>query len=339
MNTNTPERKHEPSEHDYLWDAKGTPDRDIAEMERTLGAVQYRDDDPPVFNSPRTNWIASRRRLTMLATAAVIALAALGGWWWTVSYQQRSHRMQVNAIEGTSFVGSDMIRNWTSLDVGDEIETKAASRARINVGKFGYIDVDEHSQLTIERMAKSEQRLALVQGRIEATISAPPRLFIVDTPATTAVDLGCIYTLDVAANGDGLLEVEYGAVSLETSSYSSYVPGGAKCPIDGDRGPGTPYFIDASPEFIEALAEIDRETWGSGLEAISAWKVLLRQSRPQDTLSLWNLIPRVNANERQTLLNRISELVTLPTNLDPAAVLAADADAMEQLRIAIREAW
>ena len=54
--------------------------------------------------------------------------------------------------------------------------------------------------------AASNHGLALARGEIRAKISAPPRLFFVDTPSGTAVDLGCEYTLQTDEDGTGMLQ-------------------------------------------------------------------------------------------------------------------------------------
>ena len=43
--------------------------------------------------------------------------------------------------------------------------------------------------------------LRLAHGRLSARVTAPPRLFVVDTPAATAIDLGCAYDLAVLTDG------------------------------------------------------------------------------------------------------------------------------------------
>jgi hypothetical protein len=53
----------------------------------------------------------------------------------------------------------------------------------------------------------TDHRLALDHGAIEARIWAPPRLFFVETPSARAVDLGCVYTLEVDRAGAGRLSV------------------------------------------------------------------------------------------------------------------------------------
>src|SRR5262249_44415956 len=147
----------------------------------------------------------------------------------------------------------------------------------------------------------NEHRLSLARGEISAVVSAPPRLFFVDLPASTAVDLGCAYKMKVDDSGAALLRVTLGWVSLEWSGRESMVPAGANCRTRPGIGPGTPYFADAADSFQQALTAFDFEK--GGIDTIVA------QARVRDTLSLWHLLSRVDPADRQRVFDRMVELV------------------------------
>ena len=84
---------------------------------------------------------------------------------------------------------------------GEWIETADRPRARITVGDIGTVDVEPGTRVQLGAMQPDEYRIALARGTISARITAPPRLFIVDTPASTVVDLGCAYTVHVDDEG------------------------------------------------------------------------------------------------------------------------------------------
>src|SRR5436309_715730 len=105
---------------------------------------------------------------------------------------------------------------------------------------------------TRQPAVKPARRVALERGKLHAFITAPPRLFFVDTPSAEAIDLGCEYTLAVDDAGIGLLHVTLGWVMLERDGRESYVPIGAMCETRPGVGPGTPFFEDASLSFKEA---------------------------------------------------------------------------------------
>src|SRR2546428_472178 len=71
------------------------------------------------------------------------------------------------------------------------------------------------SRLRVLDTRAPEHRMALDRGNLEARIVAPPRQLFVETPSGTAVDLGCVYDLEVDGLGQATLTVVIGWVSFE----------------------------------------------------------------------------------------------------------------------------
>ena len=101
------------------------------------------------------------------------------------------------------------------IGAGEWIETDARSSATVKVGEIGSVEVAPNTRLRVVTARPGEHRLALARGEIRAKISAPPRLFFVDTASGTAVDLGCEYSLNTDEDGFGLLHVTKGWVSFQ----------------------------------------------------------------------------------------------------------------------------
>ena len=99
--------------------------------------------------------------------------------------------------------------------------------------------------------------MALDRGQIRALIWAPPRLFFVNTPSATAIDLGCAYRLEVDDRGWGKIRVESGWVAFEYNGRESFIPKDALCATRPGFGPGTPCYEDAPDGFADALTILD----------------------------------------------------------------------------------
>ena len=215
------------------------------------------------------------------------------------------------------------------IKVGDWLQTDASSRARITVGSIGTVDVEPNTRVRLVAASPTEHRLTLARGEISATVTAPPRLFLVDTPASTAVDLGCAYKIRTDESGDGVLRVTSGWVSLEWKGRESLVPAGADCRTRSRTGPGTPYFSDAPEALQQALAVFDS---GSGGPAPSnVLGTILAEARVRDTLTLWHLLSRVESAERVRVFNRMVELIPLPASVSRDKVLQLDPATSESL--------
>src|SRR4029453_19013707 len=179
----------------------------------------------------------------MLALAAVLTLAVASVVVWQAS--RTSKPWDVVRVDAP---GSE-----TTLALGEWIETNATSAARLRIGTIGTVDVAPNTRLQLLTARADEHRLNLARGSISAQILAPPRLFFVETPASTVVDLGCAYTMTVDEAGVGLLRVTSGWASLEWDGRESLVPAGASCPTRPGVGPGTPSFDDALEPLRQAL--------------------------------------------------------------------------------------
>lgn len=234
----------------------------------------------------------------------------------------------VARLSGAPTVGSDRINGKARLFVGEWLETDASSRALIDVADIGHVEVGPNARVRLLQSRTNEHRLALERGRISAVISAPPRLFFVDTPSAVAADLGCAYTLEVDATGAGLLHVTAGLVALQLKNRETIVPAGAVCATRPGAGPGTPYFEDASAALRAALVRLDFEK-ESGDERAMLLGVVLDEARQRDALTLWHLLSSVDDAERVRVYERLAELVPPSKNVTRAGVLRLDKQELE----------
>ncbi len=214
------------------------------------------------------------------------------------------------------------------------IQTDAVTTTRINIGTIGTVELEPNTRVRMEVAKPDEQRLRLEHGEIRANVSAPPRLFFVDTPASTAVDLGCAYSMKTDKAGDGMLRVTLGWVSLEWAGRESLVPAHAMCRTRPKIGPGTPYFEDAPLGLSEALVRFDFESGGS-----NALEDVLKDARVRDTLTLWHLLSRTEGAERERVFDRMVALAPLPYGVTREKALSLDAATLKHWKEELAWKW
>jgi len=127
-----------------------------------------------------------------LSAAAVILIATTFGVWLTRKpmHQQPALRVAVVRLAGAPSINQRAFDKASWLQQGDRLVTNADSRALITFGQFGQIETDADTQIELLETSLNNQRLALTRGKIYASITAPPRMFSVNTPAAAAIDLG-----------------------------------------------------------------------------------------------------------------------------------------------------
>jgi hypothetical protein len=317
------------SERDPLWDPS-VGDPQIARLEQVLAPLRHRGGVPllPPRRAKKWPYVAAGGVALAAAAALLLYMRADGA---SPCATRRDDAFAFEATAGTPRCNGAVAKaGW--LPVGTWLETGAADRAHMVVADIGTLDLKEGSRLSLVATGPSEHRLALAQGALHARVNAPPRLFVVETPAATAIDLGCEYDLEVGRDGTGLLRVRTGLVELAAGPRLTVVPMGAEARIAAKVGPGLPVRTDAPPPLRDAVARFD-----AGDTAALDTIVPLATSR--DTMTLWNLLARTDAAGRTKVFAAIEALVTTPEWVLAEDVAAGDPTAISRLREALEGYW
>ncbi len=302
---------------DYLWDGSGAPDPEVERLTRLLRPLRHDLPAPAFPELSSTAQVRPRRTGEALAAAAavVLALSSLV----VVARRPPQTGWNVARLEGQPRVGETLVGQHGRLGLGEWVETDATSRARIAVGAIGDVELGPRTRVRLVDAGRRSHRLSLVRGEMLARIWGRPGQFRVDTPSATAVDLGCMYTLSVDDTGAGLLTVQIGWVAFAFEGRESFVPAGARCATRRERGPGTPYFLDAAERLREGLAALDADA-----SRVAALDTVLATARPRDALSLWHLLVRVDEAERPRVYERLASFVPPPRGVTLDGILRSD---------------
>ena len=266
--------------------------------------------------------------------AAVVFLISVAAGLYRAYSRLSGGEWEVVSLAGSPMAGTRQLAGAQKVRSGHWIETDESSRARIMVGQIGSVDVQPGTSVRLVSTGDSGHRLSLANGAITARISAPPRLFFVETPAGTAIDLGCEYEMNCDRYGTGRLRVTSGWVSLEWTGRESLVPAGACCRMRVGQGPGTPWFEDAQPRLVQALERFDIKA-----EVPEALAIILAEARVRDTLTLWHLLSRVDAGDRGRLYDRMAALAPPPGGVTREAVMKLESHVLERWKNELAWIW
>lgn len=247
----------------------------------------------------RSRWIAISAPLGAVLLAVFIA----------VLYYSKSEPSfwEVESLKGTPIAGGEDINGTGMLPLGEWLITDSHSRARLKAGMAGEVDVDAGSMVKLVDTKESDYKILLKEGKIDARLWHRANHFSVTTPAVTAVDLGCSYTMEVNENGYSFLSVTAGNVLLKSGTKEEIIPAGAVCESTKQNGPGTPYFLNASTEFKAALAKYDQ-----GGRKRDDLETILSNSGKKDALSLWYLLKNAKPGDVKIIYDKLAEQVTPP---------------------------
>ena len=281
---------------------------DDMELKRAMDALP-RAIEPPAdlwprirgrIKSGRRAWGVGRGTTAWIRIAALLALLASSA---TALGVIRHNESRWRVAQGST---------KRVLAAGDSLATGSGT-AHVRVGTIGLLDVDSGTSLQLLQSGVSHQHLRLVRGTIRARITAPPRVFVVETPTGRATDLGCAYTLSVDSTGAGLMNVTLGWVEFSYQGRISLVPAGFSV-ITSKASVGTPVANNATPEFAAAVHALDAYQMNND----SALGVILRTARPSDAVTLWHVLTgwRGSSAQRERVYDRLAAIV--PPPVDPA---------------------
>jgi len=313
---------------DYLWDRSGPRDPELVRLERVLRTLGQADPPPPLRLPAPASFRAKPIAFVIAALAAAASIVALVGFTW-LNRADAAQGFEVTRLGGAVTVTSRAVDDRAELKVGGWLETRSEGRATISIGNIGRVDVDPDTRLSLLNAASGDNRLQLHRGTMHALIWAPPGQFFVETPSSTAIDLGCQYTMSLDGEGIGTVRVTLGWVGFEWHGRESFIPAGAKCITRPGRGPGTPHYEDTTKAFQSALVLLD-VNGGSGADRLAALDVVLNEARERDTVTLWHLLSRVDRTERDRVFDRLAAFVPPPPGVTRDGIRAGRRDMLDQ---------
>jgi hypothetical protein len=328
--------KKQTEHNDYLWEGSGNPDTEIQRLEQALEEFRATSLVPPAFPRidyarRRSSWwraIASNTWVPRFA-AASLTLAAFAIALVLSLRESTSPRgnngwsVELAEAQVDSSLKAGKPKRKMQMQIGEAFETNRISRADIAVADIGRLELEPMTRLRLLQSGAGRKRIALDRGTIHVVIWAPPGEFVVDTPSAIAVDLGCMYTLRIEENGNGLLRTTLGWVGFQSNGHESLIPAGAAAATYAESGPGLPFFEDTSDRFRSAVSQFDSAKDGSA-QRMAAQQVILRQARPRDGLTLWHLLSRVSEVDRQAVYERLAALIPPPASTTREGILRLD---------------
>lgn len=327
--------KQQAGHDEYLWQGSGKPDAEIQRLEQALEEFRATSLVPPAFPvidyAPGRSawWLAITsdiwvpRFAAAILTLAAFTIALVLSLSESPSPGSNGWSVELTEAQADSSLTAGKPKRKMQMQVGEAFETDRISKAHIAVADIGRLELEPMTRLRLLQSAAGRKRIALDRGTIHVAIWAPPGEFVVDTPSAVAVDLGCMYTLSIEENGNGLLRTTLGWVGFQSHGHESFIPAGAAAATYAESGPGLPFFEDASGLFLSAISRFDSAKEGSA-QRRAARQVILRLARPRDGLTLWHLLSRVSPVDRQAVYERLSALIPPPAGTTREGILRLD---------------
>ena len=243
----------------------------------------------------------------------------------------RHHRNLVVAQHGDVRIGGDDAREARALPLQRVLQTGRDAAVRLRAARIGEIVLGEGSRLRLVETRTGRHRVQLQEGRMWVRVWAPPGQFGIGVQGADVLDMGCEFTVESDAAGNGSLTVRNGWVQVDNGWDEVLVPEGATVRINGRKPPGTPHELRATSEFVAALNAIDARAMQVDPRGAEIMR-LVAASRSGDAISLVSLVQRNPALAEGPLFDRIVQLL-------PQAALVTRADLRTRGPVATGPWW
>jgi len=260
-----------------------------------------------------------RRNKKIIVFAFVIASVLLV-FFYLNSY---TPRWVVSIKAGAPEINNKIITLNTELEADAILSTNSSSEAVVRISKVGTIRLFPSTKL--KRIGNS-YTAKLSQGRAKINTENAEDFLELQLPGGTITDyyLGTEYVVDLDSEGNSIIKLLSGWLNIENKDRSTIFPEGYSLKILSSEGPGLPYKSNSNPKLVELLDKIVFEKhYKAGIDA------LISIASDNETVTLWNLLQRVDKQQRLSVYDKLYELVPHPDAIKKEQMLNLDSKALQ----------
>jgi len=272
-----------------------------------------------VSSDTKTHFTVSKKTLASLFVFCLI-IAAI---YFYFNYNFSNAPWSVKTIKGNYSVdGVTSIKS--DLFEGENLLTEIDSEVEIRIPKSSKVLVNENSLVSIVQARDGDNILYLKQGGIVVTSESITPSLTIKTDHSKLHDKGGKYSFSIDRLNSQFVRVINGIVVLEFNNILTPIGAGYVCEIVTGQTLGVPYREEASQLLKDELNKYLYENGG-----IASLQTVLFEAKEEDSITLWNLINRVDKNELVILYDRLNQIYPVPEGVTKKRVLGLSKEVLD----------
>lgn len=216
---------------------------------------------------------------------------------------------------------------FSTLAEGEIVESNPFIRLEIEIPKVGEIFLEPSTKIRRLKPLK----IYLEQGTIYVKeIDDASKFLTVGVPGAEISDYshGNKYKINLNNLEETTIEVEHGYVAVKNGNSESLVLPRHSCKITANGIVGLPYINGSNLEFISAINDYCYNSPGNEESLVE----ILTMANVSNSVTLWNLLNRVNLKQRETVVYKIIGLLgELPKGVTVEGLKTLDKLVMQKL--------
>jgi DNA-directed RNA polymerase specialized sigma24 family protein len=214
-----------------------------------------------------------------------------------------SHNWSVSILSGTPLINDKPVENTTVLAVDDVISTDGLSTALIEIPEVGKIEI--LNSTTFKRLDEDFSG-ELIKGKsiVQSDSTTVGLSILIPKAKIENFSTRTNYSVLIDERGNSVIEPSKGWLRVLSGDYELILPKEYRLNVYKEFGVSVPHHSESNFEFITRLEE-----YLFGGKRNTTFNFLLSLSTNRESVTLWNLLRRVNPEQREAVYNKLYELI------------------------------
>ncbi|MFA7287556.1 MAG: hypothetical protein WC055_01620 [Melioribacteraceae bacterium] len=268
-----------------------------------------------------TSNVQKRNRTLLFLFGFIIFSIGIGFGYF--QFQRDNSPWKIKSEVGTYLINGKESKS-NKLDINNSIQTENDSKLIINVPRTGTIRMESNSTVSLLKAKSGDNVIYFKSGSLKIVTNADLPDFKIKFTNFDLIDYGASYTVTFDDFNNIDLLVEFGYVGIRKADSEIFINEKYSCKIVNRKIVSTPFRTDAPREFIDLILSYEKsENTTELLDNIS------NKARPEDALTLLELLKKVSAVDRQILFQSISNFFPPPIGVTRIGIMRLDPDMLQ----------
>lgn len=310
----------------YLWDGTGPVDPTVKKFEEALRPYAFK----PRAAAPVS---PSQRRVWLIPAAAVILVAGMAwlGWPRKPLAPGPQPTWAIADTTGSPTIGEPTVIKLDKGQTQRQIVTDGVSSVQLSAGTATKVTVEKSTTVDVVDGNNEWPWISLETGTLLVAAAAGDRPVLVGVfgemlkvqPGTEVMVHSKGTQVEVRPRS-GEIEIDWRGEKTRFISPSM-------CIIQSESGPGLPSLATKSKNVYEALENYEAVTFKTNDTKSTSYALeqLLTATTNREAMLVWNLLWRVNPDQRVMVRDRLAKLIVEPKGIKSDSILNLDPAAMD----------
>lgn len=252
-----------------------------------------------------------------LGIIAVTVLIIFIGYKYYFGIFEGANNWLVEVVNGKAFINNKSAASKFLFTAGDQISTGEVGEVKIKISPGRVIVLNAHTIVSRSVLNKNF-KLEIIKGRVDIFSKDDAPVFVFTSNGVNVYDFGSESVINKINENTLFVTDHTGYLEVEKGNESCLLNAGSEC-LSSNNHVGIPYRVEIAAGLKKIIYLFNKK-----IKSKSYINRLLDQLDNHDGITFWNLLQRLDKDERRVVFNKMIEYFPLPPNVANEDVLSLD---------------